>query len=175
MNYPNQSAIWLPVVLPGVTHLIRPQVVQGSAGHVRSLIVIPQIAKFMGPTWCPPGACRPQMGPLLAPWTLISGPLHFSLCADWWLIHVRCMDLPQHVNISECERTRYSLGDLTYWVNEHDHPLRYRRNISLHLRCKAVCFICLNFLLKVSNWENGNEKNTVIPTYKLWSIKIYRW
>ena len=33
----------------------------------------PQIAKFMGPTWGPPGSCRPQMGPMLAPWTLLSG------------------------------------------------------------------------------------------------------
>ena len=27
----------------------------------------------MGPTWDPPGSCRPQMGPMLAPWTLLSG------------------------------------------------------------------------------------------------------
>ena len=26
-----------------------------------------QIAKFMGPIWGPPGSCRPQMGPMLAP------------------------------------------------------------------------------------------------------------
>ena len=32
-----------------------------------------QIAKFMGPTWGPPGTCRPQMGPMWAPWTLLSG------------------------------------------------------------------------------------------------------
>ena len=32
-----------------------------------------QIAKFMGPTWGPPGSCWPQMGPMLAPWTLLSG------------------------------------------------------------------------------------------------------
>ena len=32
-----------------------------------------QIARFMGPTWGPPGPCRPQMGPILAPWTLLSG------------------------------------------------------------------------------------------------------
>ena len=31
------------------------------------------IAKFMGPLWGPPGSCRPQMGPMLAPWTLLSG------------------------------------------------------------------------------------------------------
>ena len=32
-----------------------------------------QIAKFMGPTWGPPGSCRPQTGPMLAPWTLHLG------------------------------------------------------------------------------------------------------
>ena len=30
-----------------------------------------QIAKFMGPTWGPPGSCRPQMGPMLVPWTFM--------------------------------------------------------------------------------------------------------
>ena len=56
-----------------------------------------QIARFMGPTWGPPGSCRPQMGPMLAPWTLLSGfpDLHnhshikvdmfvsYSLCDGW--------------------------------------------------------------------------------------------
>ena len=32
-----------------------------------------QKAKFMRPTWGPPGSCRPQMGPMLAPWTLLLG------------------------------------------------------------------------------------------------------
>ena len=36
------------------------------------LYIIPQRAKFMGSTWGPPGSCRPQMGPMLAPWTLLS-------------------------------------------------------------------------------------------------------
>ena len=35
-----------------------------------------QIARFMGPTWGPYGSCRPQMGPMLAPWTLLSGLLY---------------------------------------------------------------------------------------------------
>ena len=35
--------------------------------------------KFMGPTWVPPGSCRPQMGPMLAPWTLLSGMDHVEL------------------------------------------------------------------------------------------------
>ena len=31
-----------------------------------------QIARFMGPTWGPSGADRTQVGPMLAPWTLLS-------------------------------------------------------------------------------------------------------
>ena len=34
------------------------------------------IARFMGPTWGPPGADRTQVGPMLAPWTLLSGMCH---------------------------------------------------------------------------------------------------
>ena len=33
------------------------------------------IARFMGPTWGPSGADRTQVGPMLAPWTLLSGYL----------------------------------------------------------------------------------------------------
>ena len=32
-----------------------------------------QTEKFMRSTWGPPGSCRPQVGPMLAPWTLLSG------------------------------------------------------------------------------------------------------
>ena len=32
-----------------------------------------QITRFMGPTWGPPGSCRLQMGPMLAPWALLYG------------------------------------------------------------------------------------------------------
>ena len=36
-------------------------------------VITSQIIRFMGPTWGPPGSCRPQMGPMLAPWTSLSG------------------------------------------------------------------------------------------------------
>ena len=41
--------------------------------HVGPMNLAIRIAKFMGPTWGSPGSCRPQMGPMLAPWTLLSG------------------------------------------------------------------------------------------------------
>ena len=50
-----------------------------SLGHYKPCCwlyrMTPQIAKLMGPTWGPPGSCRPQMDPMLAPWTLLSGML----------------------------------------------------------------------------------------------------
>ena len=45
-----------------------------------------QIAKFMGPTWDPPGSCRPQMGPILATWTLLSGQI---LNSKWVAVILR--------------------------------------------------------------------------------------
>ena len=38
-----------------------------------------QIAKFMGPTRGPPGSCRPQVGPMLAPWTLLWGNVNLRV------------------------------------------------------------------------------------------------
>ena len=35
--------------------------------------LLAQIARFMRPTWGPPGAYRTQVGPMMAPWTLLSG------------------------------------------------------------------------------------------------------
>ena len=37
------------------------------------------IARFMGPTWGTSGADRAQVGPMLAPWTLLSGYLRMNL------------------------------------------------------------------------------------------------
>ena len=53
--------------------------------------VITQIAKIMGPTWGPPGSFRPQMGPMLATWTLLSGyiPLKSMVC---FFIHALITD-----------------------------------------------------------------------------------
>ena len=45
------------------------------------------IARFMGPTWGPSGADRTQVGPMLTPWTLLSGLFyHYVIiftCPRW--------------------------------------------------------------------------------------------
>ena len=48
-----------------------------------------QIAKFMGPTWGPHGPYRPQMGPMLAQWTLLSGVMFItSFLIGWDSVYV---------------------------------------------------------------------------------------
>ena len=39
-------------------------------------------AKLMGPTWDPPGSCRPQVGPMLAQLTLLSGNVFQTTCPE---------------------------------------------------------------------------------------------
>ena len=55
----------------------------------------------MGPTWSPPGSCRPQIGPMLATWTLQSGYVSkchniLSLCDTTELIHNGNHIIPSH-------------------------------------------------------------------------------
>ena len=70
----------------------------------------PLIARFMVPTWGPSGAGRTQVGPMLAPWTLLSGSdcsppqileaaldgfIEFSKCFKIWPAVLRLRELLQ--------------------------------------------------------------------------------
>ena len=57
------------------------------------------IARFMGPTWGPSGADRTQVGPMLAPWILLSGVIGLEgagsfLSADTSPPHLQPMWIP---------------------------------------------------------------------------------
>ena len=45
---------------------------------IRCFSGVTLISRFMGPTWGPSGAKRTQVGPMLAPWTLLSGHISNS-------------------------------------------------------------------------------------------------
>ena len=47
----------------------------GGQDKMAAIFLTTQIVKFMAPTWGPSGSCRPQMGPMLDPWTLLSGDI----------------------------------------------------------------------------------------------------
>ena len=64
-----------------------------------------QTLKFMGQTWGPPGSCRPQMGPMLAPRTLLSG-----LCNKIMLPHT-----PTKLPCSLCAIVHYHTHHI-FWT-----------------------------------------------------------
>ena len=57
-----------------------------------------QTAKFMGPTWGPPGSCRPQMGPMLALWTLLSGCYQYLVSLMVFVVDQSVVTLRQRQN-----------------------------------------------------------------------------
>ena len=61
-----------------ILHCCKPTDGVALSGHLQapcwpSAGLVSQIARFVGPTWGPSGADRTQVGPMLAPWTLLSG------------------------------------------------------------------------------------------------------
>ena len=77
-----------------------------------------RIARFMRPTWGPSGANRTQVGPMLAPWTLLYGNL-LSLCHcnhfHWSLIFVSCICL----HVALINSLRPSEAYTHQWTNQH--------------------------------------------------------
>ena len=68
MSMEHSTQTWrFPLVLTNCTNIAFP------LSNNFMFIITTQIAKFMEPTWSPTGSCWPQMGPMLAPWTLLSG------------------------------------------------------------------------------------------------------
>ena len=55
----------------------------------RKVFLTTQIAKFMGAAWGPPGDDRTQVGPMVAPWTLLSGYCKWSDGNGPWFIVIR--------------------------------------------------------------------------------------
>ena len=49
-----------------------------------------------GATWGPPGSCRPQIGPVLAPWTLLSGLSLITSYDPTWLRYVVISHISLH-------------------------------------------------------------------------------
>ena len=105
--------------------------------------VFPQIARFMGSTWDPPGSCRPQMGPMLAPWTLLSGSLHTESSTNelsWHFISVGTNNISQ-LQCSLCKkqddgsaskmRRRHLIcktTDLSLWTHNPRMTSQWRHN-----------------------------------------------
>ena len=75
-----------------------------NASNAQVWCVLSQIAEFMGPTRGLPGSCRPQMGPMLAPWTLLSGLMlaWTTTGCQWYMYAVMCDVIIWRNSLVEC-------------------------------------------------------------------------
>ena len=65
-QFPAHLSVWCSSICWGSSQ-------HGAQGHFPGEGRYTLIARSMGPTWGPSGANRTQVGPMLAPWTLLSG------------------------------------------------------------------------------------------------------
>ena len=67
------------------------------------------IARFMGPIWDPSGADRTQVGPMLVPWTLLSGTIMLepSFKLNNWYYHDGCWWVPIRCQTISIHHTSY--------------------------------------------------------------------
>ena len=94
----------------------------------------------MGPTWGPSESCRPQMGPMLAPWILLSG----------LAVSVKILLIPQEVTINiiawniihdfnkGIESYRPYLNPLTYFGNSEKFHNLLDSNFCNHTWTKII-------------------------------------
>ena len=91
------------------------------------------IARFMGPTWGPSGADRTQVGPMLAPWTSLSGMILKIPNRIWTVARSTVNDLGKCNFISDCEVMSYSTI-----TTPTSYPLNTSfRSVDTHLGCGA--------------------------------------
>ena len=68
-----RSASWQPVTAPDWVMYYTVRWGHHDASRSNVIYSASLIARFMGPTWGPPGADRTHVGPMWAPWKLLSG------------------------------------------------------------------------------------------------------
>ena len=128
----------------------------------------------MGPTWGSSGPCRPQMGPMLAPWTGIvvfccgvepfeftytypSGPLFTETTPSYWYNdpHYQPATVRQPTNLMHTRRSMVCGGkkfmnksvSLEFSVESN----LWYSNIIWNNTCQPVCCNC-NFALKCADY-----------------------
>ena len=83
---PNRQAIFSTNDYPVPWCIYAPPDISVAYDLLYRRISLSLISKFMGPTWGPPGADRTRVGPMLAPWTLLSGMIQRDLDTLSWIL-----------------------------------------------------------------------------------------
>ena len=124
------------------------------------VVVDAQIAKFTGPTWGPPGSCQPQMGPMLVPWTLLSGGMYgivtsavnvwstclvylmavnvmYTICCD--TCHQDCAHIPISMMVGNGARACAVIVNDASWHIRSAEKLKFGNGQVIHLTLYWAC------------------------------------
>ena len=113
--------------------------------------IVSHIAGFMGPTWSPPGSCRPQIGPILAPWSLLSG-LTWSIANTEYRMHKDFNNPLQYT----CDISH--MHSLSIYISpssliNFDLQKSYAHHCTIEISCIKSCFVKAHtFSTRGSNW-----------------------
>ena len=133
------------------------------------------IARFMGPTWGPPGADRTQVGLMLAPWSLLSGQW---LTKSVVLCYMPTNDLIVNFQMLSVYLVfQYHVLILTASFCVSNSKLLYIEVGQLNQE-----LTCLEFILFLFRWNillihcyfrqdnlDGSMQNVVTPVHQQWS------
>ena len=134
---------------------------------------LPQIAKFMGPTWGPPGSCRPQMGPM----DLVIRGLLYRMRAgpnDWhWsrerfqLCNIsRSFDKPLSDQLKLNHKFSTMLINVFLFPRHSTHAVSFCKNITRHTAHTIVSWpVQLSVLGR--GWPYVIHRNRSIKIYKI--------
>ena len=110
------------------------------------------LARFMGPTWGPPGSCRPQLGPMLTPWTLLSRLVHPKgyTCSCLFLFCSCLITVGLHISFHITPLVLFSnrpVAQIPQWISPISHNAPFKQ------KCAHLCI----FL-----WPNGTLKDVCL-------------
>ena len=155
---------------------IRQQRVSNDLPPVRLKESLILIARFMGPTWGPSGADKIQVGPMLAPWTLLSGDITETMitqCNDAYMRHEALTHRQSGSQTEWAIHILFSFHFLTVFLTNHHHcPAHFANDIFMHFHEWDVLFfirISLKFvpmgpfdngstLVRVMTWHRTRDK-----------------
>ena len=112
--------------------------------HIYTRIDNSQKTRFMGPTWDPPGSCQPQMGPMLAPWTLLSWNT-YNCCVLCYFVLQILVERTSKLILLSVKETR-----MTDWNQPNERSPKWHGNQSnvivsyIHWESCAPAFYSLN-------------------------------
>ena len=129
------------------------------------------IARFMGPTWGPSGADRIQVGPILAPWTLLSGSLYINV--GWGVYqHVAAHALGLNCQAISIHNANPKSGAQQQFYSNHLKGWTNLRSKIQFVEKKTQLLNCWTIQLLSGFWHNWKDFFVYITQANNFNMKI---